>query len=101
MKEITDSATFRRKLSEQTVFDLLKDDLKTRTKARLKYWLKEHNYENKVNIRDVYTRIVNYRIKKYGSSVCDIEYTHKEFMNYQLNDYNNKIRNRYRQYWEE
>lgn len=92
--KMVDLQTFKRKLAEQNVFDLIKDNLKIRTKVRLRYWLVDHNYMNKVDIHSVYVKIVNYRIKKYGSSVWEGEYPRSEYNNYILNDYNDKFMNR-------
>jgi len=92
--KMVDLQTFKRKLAEQNVFDLIKDELKIKTKARLRYWLVDHNYMNKVDIHSVYVKIVNYRIKKYGSSVWEGEYPRSEYNNYILNDYDDKLMNR-------
>ena len=82
---------FTRKFYETSVFNDVKDDLKIRSTGRLRYYLMEHNLLDKVDIRNLYVKLVNYRIKTTGNSMYDMEYTGKEFGNYITNRYEDKL----------
>lgn len=75
------------KVKESIVFYSLKDELSINTMAQLRYYLVEHKMENKVDGYDIYRRIVNYRIKKYGTSQIDMPSQKEQAYRYILNKY--------------
>lgn len=63
---------FKRKLKEQQIFDEIKDDLSITYMCNLRWYVHENELEDKVNINRLYIKLVNYRIKRYGSSIMTI-----------------------------
>ena len=55
---------------ETLLYNELKDNLKINTKDKMIYYIQD-KYDNKyyINYSDLYAKINNYRIKKYGTSI--------------------------------
>ena len=92
-----DKEEFKRKLKEQQVFEDLKDRIEINTMAQVRYYLLENFLIGEVNARDLYIKITNYRIKKYGTSIIETSVSREDRHKYILNDYGEKIRNKYKE----
>ena len=58
----------KNKFIESYIYEEVKDSLHINTKEKLRYYAKEkYNYEN--HMTDLYAKITNYRIKKYGTAI--------------------------------
>lgn len=52
------------------IFEELKDNLQINCASRIRYQLAQRNiWLSNEEMKDLYTKLVNYRIKKYGNSV--------------------------------
>lgn len=78
---------FKKKVLETKIFQELKDDIKINTMSQVRYYLIEHNYYGKVDARNIYVKLTNYRIKHYGSSIMNVCVDKDERGKYILNDY--------------
>ena len=81
------SEDFKKKYYENIIYNELKEKLELNTMAQLRYWLKNSEYNGKVDELRLYIRITNYRIKKYGTSIFDVSVKRNEVHRYELNDY--------------
>lgn len=88
---------FKRKLKEQQIFEDLKDRIEINTMAQVRYYLLENFLIGEVDARDLYIKITNYRIKKYGTSIIEASVSREERHKYILNDYGEKVRNKYKE----
>lgn len=66
-----DKEEFKRKLKEQQVFEDLKDKIEINTMAQVRYYLLENFLLGEIDARNLYIKLTNYRIKKYGSSIIE------------------------------
>jgi hypothetical protein len=71
---------------ETLVYYLIRDDLRYNTKSKLRYYLNEHKIFD-IDIHNLYVRLINYRIKKYGTSMVDAYVVKSERHKYILNSY--------------
>ena len=78
---------FKQKLTEQVVFDDIKDKIELNTMAQLRYYLVEKDLYKLVDSRRLYVKLVNYRIKKYGTSILNIGVEKTEHYKYIINRY--------------
>lgn len=81
---------FKRKLKEQQVFDEIKDDLSITYMSNLRWYVHENELEDKVNINRLYIKLVNYRIKRYGSSIMTVLRGREDRGKSITNDYDRK-----------
>lgn len=92
-----DKEEFKRKLKEQQVFEDLKDKIEINTMAQVRYYLLENFLLGEVDARNLYIKLTNYRIKKYGSSIIETSIARQDRHKYILNDYGEKVRNKYKE----
>lgn len=84
------SEDFRKRYYENIIYNELKEKLELNTMAQLRYWLKNSEYNGKVDEQRLYIKLTNYRIKKYGTSVFEVPVKRNEVHRYELNDYTEK-----------
>lgn len=80
---------FIRKSILQTIYEDIKDKFEMNTASHLRYYIEEHNIKlSNEEIRDLYVRITNYRIEKYGTSIIFKDFP-KEHKYITYDDYTN------------
>lgn len=77
----------KREFIENIIFEELKDELKINTMAGLRYYLSEKKLDNIVDAGNIYRKMVNFRINKYGTSSFNVSVSNEEKHNYILNKY--------------
>ena len=92
-----DKEEFKRKLKEQQVFEDLKDRIEINTMAQVRYYLLENFLLGEVDARNLYIKLTNYRLKKYGSSIIETSIGRNDRHKYILNDYGEKVRKKYKE----
>lgn len=74
----------KKKFISEIIFEELKDKFEVNTTSHLRYYLNDKKIElNNDEIRELYVKLTNYRIEKYGNSVVFKEFPNvKKYISY-------------------